>query len=312
LQNKTSSAPRPFGVPDLSKYVYGTTRLGDGKIPIEDRIKMARTAMEAGVWFHTSRQYGDALEVLGRAFNEDRSRVPRLVFKIGNNNLAELRANIREQLEPLGVDHMDAGQLCLGGEYAEEFRRGGTCYADFRRLKEEGLVRHFFMEVFPWTSDAPYEALKAGHTDGIIDAFIFYLNPLQRFAANRLWNLIAEKGASIIAMRTVCGAPVHALRDVPGAAWAPYLQARAVEVAPIFDRSGITDWPEFCVRFAFSFSQVRATVGSTSHRSNLDAFLRAASRNPVEPLPAGIVDDLLKLQRRWSDETDIHAKPWTM
>jgi aryl-alcohol dehydrogenase-like predicted oxidoreductase len=310
--SETKSAKPPFGIPGLSRYVYGTTRLGDAKIPVVDRVRIARAAMDAGVWFHTSRQYGDALEVLGRAFNEDRARVPRMIFKIGNNNLAELRANIAEQLAPLGVDHMDIGQLCLGGEYEEEFRRGGKCFDDFRRLKGEGLVRNFVMEVFPWTSEAPYDALKAGHTDGIIDAFIFYLNPLQRFAANRLWDLIQAKGASVIAMRTVCGAPVHTLRDVPGAAWVPYLQERSVEVAPIFERSGISDWSEFCVRFAFSFPQVRATVGSTSRRANLDAFLGAAMKGPVAPLPGDIVADIARLQRRWSDETDVRAKPWTM
>lgn len=296
----------------LSRYIYGTTRLGDSKIPVADRVKIAREAMNAGVWFHTSRQYGDALETLRRAFDEDRTRVPRLIVKIGHDNLEQLRANIRENLEPLGVDHIDVGQLCLGGRYAEEFRTGGRCYDDFRRLKAEGLVRHFVMEVFPWTSQVPYEALRAGHTDGVVDAFIFYLNPLQRFAANPLWDLIQEKNAPVVAMRTVCGAPVHTLRDVPGAAWVPYLQERAVEVAPVFERSGVADWTEFCVRFAFSFSQVRATVGSTSRKANLEAFLRFGLADKIEPLPPEIVDDLARLQRRWSDEVDVHAQPWTM
>ncbi len=310
--NQTPADARPFGIPGLSKYIYGTTRLGDAKIPVADRIAIARAAMATGAWFHTSRQYGDALDVLGRALAQDRARVPRLIVKIGHNDLAELRANIQEQLAPLGVDHLDVGQLCLGGDYAEQLRRGGACYDDFRRLKAEGVVRNFVLEVFPWTSEAPYEALRAGHTDGIIDAFIFYLNPLQRFAANRLWDLIQEKGAPIIALRTVGGAPVHTLRDVPGAAWVPYLQTRAAEVAPIFERSGISDWTEFCVRFAFSFPLVRATVGATSRRQNLDAFLRATSGETIAPLPPAIVDDLVRLQYRWSDETDVHAKPWTM
>jgi hypothetical protein len=32
----------------------------------------------------------------------------------------------------------------------------------------------------------------------------------------------------------------------------------------------------------------------------------------IKPLPKDIIDDILKLQYRWSDETDIHAEPWTM
>jgi hypothetical protein len=36
--------------------------------------------MQAGVWFHTSRMYGDALEVLGEAFKEDPTRIPRIII----------------------------------------------------------------------------------------------------------------------------------------------------------------------------------------------------------------------------------------
>jgi hypothetical protein len=72
---------------DLSKFVYGTTRLGDSKIPFLDRVSMARAAMDAGVWFHTSHQYGDALKVLRAAFDADRKRVPRIIVKIGWSNI---------------------------------------------------------------------------------------------------------------------------------------------------------------------------------------------------------------------------------
>jgi hypothetical protein len=294
----------------LSPFIYGTTRLGHANIPVADRINIALAAMEAGVWFHTSDQYGDALQVLAQAFAQNRARVPRMIFKVGGANITEMREIIHRQLKPLGLDHMDIAQLCLGGEMAEQFRSGGACYAKLRRLREEGLVRQFVLEVFPWTSQVPLEALRAGYTEGLIDACIFYLNPLQRFASNLLWDFIVENDFPVISMRTVCGAPVHRLRDVPGAAWCDYLQKRAVEVAPIFERSGIGNWTEFCVRFAFGFPQVQATVGSTARAENLREFM-AATRH-IAPLPPNIQADLVKLQRRWSDETDIHAAPWTM
>ena len=304
----TSAATNPFGL--LSPYIYGTTRLGDPKIPLVARVKMARAAMDAGVWFHTSEQYGDALQVLGAAFDENRARVPKLIFKVGGNDLAEMRSIIHRQIRPLGLDHLDIAQLCLGDDLAEQLRTGGPCYDEFRRLRDVGLVRQFVLEVFPWTSEVPLAALRAGHTAGIIDGCIFYLNPLQRFAANPLWDFIVECAVPVVGMRTVCGAPVHMLRDVPGAAWCAYLQQRAVEVAPIYERSGVTSWTEFCVRFAFGFPQVRATVGSTSRLENLREFTSAVQN--IAPLAAGIQADLVRLQRRWSGETDIHAKPWTM
>jgi hypothetical protein len=76
---------------DLPSYVYGTTRLGDGNLPFEDRVRTARAAMEGTTWFHTSHTYGNALEVLRAAFDQDRTRVPKLIVKIGWQRTDELR-----------------------------------------------------------------------------------------------------------------------------------------------------------------------------------------------------------------------------
>jgi len=62
-------------------YIYGTTRLGDNQIPFDDRVRMARVAMDAGIWFHTSHTYGNALEVLRAAFDQNRAKVPELISK---------------------------------------------------------------------------------------------------------------------------------------------------------------------------------------------------------------------------------------
>jgi predicted aldo/keto reductase-like oxidoreductase len=302
--------PQQSTLTDLSPYVYGTTRLGDAKIAFPDRVKIAREAMSAGVWFHTSHTYGNALEVLKAAFDQAPREIPKLIYKIGWSNITELREVIQQNLGPLGLESMDLGQLCLGGDLAGQFASGGECYEEFQRLKREGLVKRLVLEVFPWTSTAPLAALKAGYPRGVIDGYIFYLNPLQRFVSNELWDLLTEQKAPIVAMRTVSGGNVHRLRDVPGAAWKEYLQQRAVEVAPIFERSGVQSWSEFCVRFAHSFPQVRATVGASSRSENLQEFL-AASRN-IAPLPQDVVSAITRLQQRWSDELDVKAEPWSM
>jgi hypothetical protein len=38
--------------------------------------------MDANIWFHTSHQYGNALEVLRAAFDEDRAHAERLLAEI--------------------------------------------------------------------------------------------------------------------------------------------------------------------------------------------------------------------------------------
>lgn len=295
---------------DVSPYIYGTTRLGDRKIPFEDRVRTARAAMDGTSWFHTSDTYGNALDVLRAAFDQDRTLVPNLIVKIGWNHRDELRDTIHRNIDPLGLETLEIGQLCLNNDLAEDYATGGECYKLFEQFKREGLVRRFVLEVFPWSSETALRAIRGGYPEGIVDGYIFYLNPLQRFPSNELWDVLVERREPMIAMRTVAGGDVYKLRDVPGYAWKPYLQQRAAEVAPIYERSGVQNWTEFCVRFAHSFPDVRATVGATSRLENLQEFLAAAKK--IEPLPTDIVQEIQQLYYRWSEETDMKAEIWTM
>ena len=302
----TTSTTAVARLPGLSRYTYGTTRLGDGSIPFDARVQIARAAIEAGVALHTSHTYGDALQVLRAAFDQDRAHIPPLIVKIGWDSVAQVREVIGQNLEPLGLDHLAVGQLCLGGALAEQFRTGGPACEDLRGLKAEGLVGRFVLEVWPWTSDVPVDALRGGYADGLIDGYIFYLNPLQRFASDELWDLIRERGETIVAMRTVAGGSVYHIRENGP----EYLRARAAEVAPLFERSGCATWTEFCARFIFGFPQVVTTVGATARAENLQEFLDAVQA--VTPLPTDIQMEVEALQRRWAEEHDRHAVPWSM
>jgi predicted aldo/keto reductase-like oxidoreductase len=295
---------------DLSSYTFGTTRLGDEKIPFDQRVKVARTAMDGVDWFHTSHTYGNALEVLRAAFDQDRTRVPKLIVKIGWNRLDELEGVIHQNIDPLALETLEIGQLCLSDELAESYASGGRIYELLARFKQDGLVRRFVLEIFPWSSETALQAIRGGYPEGLVDGYIFYLNPLQRFPSNELWDLLVEREEPMIAMRTVAGGNVHKLRDVPGYAWKPYLQQRAAEVAPIFERSCVPSWTEFCVRFAHSLPLVRATVGATSRVENLQEFLVAAKN--IEPLPAETIVEITRLHYRWSDELDMKAEIWTL
>ncbi|GAA1434665.1 hypothetical protein GCM10009616_29650 [Microlunatus lacustris] len=295
---------------DLPPFVYGTTRLGHPDVPRASQLAMARTALAERLWMHTSRQYDHALEVLGEAFAEDPDAIPPLIVKLGGGSADDVRGVLTENLAPLGIGSIALGQLSPVGRLAEDLVTGDSALDGLRALREEGLVGRFVLEIFPWTSAAPLEALRAGHLDGLVEGVITYLNPLQRFAANPLWDELRERGTSIISMRTVCGAPVQVLRDVPGAAWKPYLQERAAAVAPVFERSGVASWPEFCFRFVRSYPQVVTTVGSTSRPEHLDELVAASQGSGG--LDADVLAELEDLQRRWSDEVDAHAEPWSM
>jgi hypothetical protein len=51
-------------------------------------------------------------------------------------------------------------------------------------------------------------------------------------------------------------------------------------------------------------------VGATSRLENLKEFFTAAQN--IQPLPADIIDEITKLQYRWSDELDRKAEVWSM
>lgn len=294
----------------MPPFTYGTTRLGGDDVAREQQLRMARAAIDAGLWLHTSRQYGHALEVLGEAFSLEPTGIPPVIVKIGGGPVQEIRETILDNITPLGIDSVSVGQLSPTDELAEDLLGGGPILGDLQQLKDEGLVGRFVMELFPWTSPAPLAALRAGRLDELVDGFILYLNPLQRFASNELWDELLDRDKTLISMRTVSGADVHALRDVPGAAWKPYLQERAAQVAPIFERSGIGSWAEFCMRFAHSTPQVVSTVGSTARQANLDELIQASA--DLTPLPQDILDEIFALQRHWSESVDVHAQWWSM
>jgi hypothetical protein len=290
----------------LTRYTYGTTRLGDGSLPFDSRVAVARAALDAKISLHTSHTYGDALQVLRAALDQDRSHVPPMIFKIGWDTVEQVRDVIHQNLEPLGLDHMAVGQLCLGGNLAQQFRAGDPALAGLRRLKDEGLVGRFVLECWPWNSDVVLDGLRGGHADGLIDGYIFYLNPLQRFVSDDLWGLLHERRETIVAMRTVAGGQIERTRDHGP----DYLRTRAAQVLPLFTRSGAASWTEFCVRFALGYSNVVTTVGSTSHPDRLQEFRDAAAW--TTPLPADVREGIEALHRRWAEDHDRHAAPWSM
>ena len=293
-------------LPGLTRYIYGTTRLGDESITFEDRVTIARAAIDTGSALHTSHSYGNTLQVLNAAFDQDRSHIPPLIVKIGWDSVAQVREVIGQNLEPLGLTHLPVGQLCFGGTLAEQYRTGGPENDGLRQLKAEGLVGRFVQEIWPWNSDVAVDAIRAGHNEGIIDGYIFYLNPLQRFASEELWNLLQERGETIVAMRTTCGGSLENLRQHGP----DYLKARAAQIAPIYERSGCASWPEFCIRFSLGYPNVVSTVGATSRLANLQELVEDVQK--ATPLPADVHAEIEQLQRGWYEQHDQFAEPWSM
>src|SRR5688572_1686111 len=123
----SQSADKSHLLRDLPPYIYGTTRLGDQNLRFEDRVSVARAAMEGTTWFHTSHAYGNALQVLRAAFDQDETRIPKLIVKIGWKTIEELRDVVHKHLIALRLENLELGQLCLSESLAEEYANGGEC-----------------------------------------------------------------------------------------------------------------------------------------------------------------------------------------
>ena len=138
---------------DLPTFIYGTTRLGDRSVPRQQRLEVARAAVDRGLWMHTSRQYDEALEVLGETFadanaSDAKARTP-LIVKVGGGTAEDVRTTIAENLEPLGVEAIAIGQLSPVDGLENDLVAGGAALSRLKDLKEEALSAASCSRSFP-------------------------------------------------------------------------------------------------------------------------------------------------------------------
>jgi aryl-alcohol dehydrogenase-like predicted oxidoreductase len=293
---------------NIGRYTYGTTRLGDESIPFPDRVKMARAAMDTGVWFHTSHDYGDTFRVLRAAFDEDRAHVPNSIFKIGGGTEEEMMAIVEKSLTLLGIEQLGIMQVCLWGQARESALTGGALAQTMLGLKTRGVIGGYVVEVWPWTSDEHVDTARTVATPGLFDGYIYYFNPMQRFVTNELFDLLLERKVPIYALRTLGGG--SPTREGVGQESVPVPWSRRVaEIVPIFERSGVASWTEFCCRFIFGWPDVVTTIGATSRPESLHEMIQH-SASPA-PLPTDIQEEIAACQRAWAP-LDKDATPWSM
>lgn len=294
----------------VDPYVFGTMSLGYASHTFAEYVAMAHYAMEKCHWFHTSHKYGKTFDVLAQAFRENPSRRPQCMFKLSGDTVDEVRRQVEMQIKALNVERIDIGQLHTGGELAADLAQGGENLEGLRKLKAEGLVGAFTLEVHPWTSQIALDHLKGGHGKDVIEGFSFYFNPMQRFALNELYHRILEQRRPILSIRTVAGGPVDRQAARP-ASDDDYMQKRSEEILPLYRTSGYANWTDFAMGYIFSQQNVTCTIGACSTPAHLDDYLTGL-KQLEKPFPPEISARIAALHTRWSQEVDAFAAPWTM
>ncbi|MFU8780586.1 MAG: hypothetical protein ACNA71_06120, partial [Kiritimatiellia bacterium] len=120
----------------FSRYAFGSMSLGRNPASVDADLVVARRAMDAGVWFHSSPTYnnGFTFMVLRRAFDENRAGVPRMIVKVRDATPALMRFEVEDSCRRLGLEALDVAQLVsmdtTPGNLVDQLRAGGGPLAD--------------------------------------------------------------------------------------------------------------------------------------------------------------------------------------
>jgi aryl-alcohol dehydrogenase-like predicted oxidoreductase len=272
----------------LTPYTFGTMSLGRNPADVARDLAVARRAMEAGVWFHSSPTYnqGFTFMVLRMAFDENRDRVPRMVIKVRDASVPLMRFEVEDSCRRLGLDSIDVAQLVSmdpsPGNLVDQLRGGGGPLADeLASLRARGLIRQAVLFLTPENSDAAVEATSSGLIDGVI----LYWNACQRDCSDTAWAAIREKGIPALALRTLGGGPSDKSSG-----------AKSDGLAELMEAAGCRNATEFNLRLAAGEPAIRTTIGGTASLAHLEDYLHAAAN--ALPLSAEILQRVRQLQVR--------------
>ena len=272
----------------LTPYTFGTMSLGRNPADVAQDLAVARRAMEAGVWFHSSPTYnqGFTFMVLRLAFDENRDRAPRMMIKVRDASVPLMRFEVEDSCRRLGLDAIDVAQLVSmdprPGNLVDQLRGGGGPLADeLASLRARGLIRQAVLFLTPENSEAAVETTKSGLIEGVI----LYWNACQRDCSDTAWAAIREKGISTLALRTLGGGPSDKSSS-----------AKSEDLAELIKAAGCRDSTDFNLRLAASEPAIRTTIGGTASLAHLEDYLKAAAN--AAPLPADILQRVERLQVR--------------
>jgi aryl-alcohol dehydrogenase-like predicted oxidoreductase len=270
----------------MTPYTFGTMSLGRNPADVAQDLIVARRAMEAGVWFHSSPTYnqGFTFMVLRQAFDENRDRVPQMVIKVRDASVPLMRFEVEDSCRRLGLDTLDVAQLvsmdARPGNLVDQLRGGGGPLADeLASLRARGLIRQAVLFLTPENSDAAMEASRSGLIEGVI----LYWNACQRDCTDTAWTAIRGKGIPTLALRTLGGGPADQSSS-----------AKSEGLAELIKAAGCRNSTEFNLRLAASEPVVRTTIGGTASLAHLEDYLKAAAN--AAPLSAEILQRVEQLR----------------
>jgi aryl-alcohol dehydrogenase-like predicted oxidoreductase len=270
----------------LTPYTFGSMSLGRNPGDVAQDLIVTRRAMEAGVWFHSSPTYnnGFTFMVLRQAFDEDRSRVPKMILKVRDATVSLMRFEVEDSCRRLGIDCIDVAQLVSmdrqPGNLVDQLRgEGGPLVDELASLRARGLIHQAVLFLDQENADVAVAAAKHNLVDGVT----FYWNACQCDCTATAWAAIRRQGVDTLALRTLGGGPSDQSSS-----------AKAEVLAKLVAEAGCRNATEFNVRLAASEPVMRTTIGGTASLAHLEDYLSAGTK--PTPLPAEILRQVEQLQ----------------
>ncbi len=274
-------------------FTFGSMSLGTNLLRLDEHLRVARAAMDAGVWFHSSPTYnrGFTYMVLRMAFDEARHQVPPMIIKIRCGTPKLLRFEVEDALRRLGIERIDVAQLVFtetGGykPVTDDFAHDGEIAATCQLLRREGKVSQFCPQVDRESSPAFLPIAKK------FDGFLLYLNPLERDVDDAMWSYLQREATPLWALRTLAGAVGDPARldkrqaekpDDPNLPKTERLLSLSRDI-------GSGNWTEFCMAYAQSVPNLVTTIGGTGDLAHLNEFLSKSTG--AKPLTNGVMSEI--------------------
>jgi aryl-alcohol dehydrogenase-like predicted oxidoreductase len=281
----------------LTPYTFGTMSLGRTVENFDNDIKVARTAMDAGISFHTSQEYGKmggTFMVLNHAFKEAPGQIPEVIAKIRCDRHELITYDVEDLLRTLNLDKIHCAQLCKDTmekrEIVDDFLNEGPMFEACCKLKERGLVENFIMEVFELFSADALKALQ----NKLFDTFIFYYNFYEKQAGNQLFSQMQQEDVRLISMRIVHGGLATPEKALAASEKNPARvnPEKIKKIIELYHQTDCRNLVDFSMRFIHSSQNFISCVGGTANCDHLQEYIQAAQN--LTPLPEAICAELTK------------------
>ena len=266
--------------------------LGQQPLNLKDDIAVARRAMEAGIWFHSSPTYnmGFTYMILRMAFDEARSQRPPLVLKIRDAEPRLLRFEVEDALRRLDIDRIDIIQLVHDhgrtSTVLEGFLARDERWELVQSFKKQGKIGSAVLYLEPNRSPQWCDAMEQGLFDGVI----FYNNLIEYHVPAGTENYVAQHPElPVLALRSVCGAA-----GMNGPDTDPVRAQKVERLQALARECGCSDLIELSMRFALHHAGVRTSIGGTKSLAHLERFLKLVAE--AKPLSAEVAREIGRIR----------------